>query len=397
MSSGLGFSGNLLVTLVLVDCKSLPCQKTSPWALKQLKRQYPDGKPSRISSNSMSRCERTKSFPSFQKLPLEIRNLIWKESLPEPRIFDDDTIRPLGPQHGVISSELIPGLIQACHDSRTFAQSHLTRTVLSGRTIYFNPECDIYRYRSPDLLWRHELFFTRCLFSCIEIFANVGLEQLPNALGSMLRSAKFHNQFPNLKKLLLTDQQTSLHGDVLWNGCSEEQWLNQHQDDQEWRLVQKYFERRNISITISSVVPQIHGRQISDIRHMPGTLRNDIHTNSGLSPKAEPPTLLSTLEAWSLPATPSLHEVPMELFAGVNETSQAIVAATPSSASEASQHVNSGAVVCHEWKALTPDPDITPGPAYLEYRRADGRHIQRVRSFSSSGQSFAGKLPSLSA
>jgi len=79
-------------------------------------------------------------------------------------------------------------------------------------------------------------------------------------------------------------------------------------------------------------MPQTHGRQIADVAHAPDTWQDeriDSHTNLGLSSKAEPPSLISTLEAFSprarahLPASPR-YEVPMDFSVGPGEMSQAI-------------------------------------------------------------------------
>jgi hypothetical protein len=76
-------------------------------------------------------------------------------------------------------------------------------------------------------------------------------------------------------------------------------------------------------------MPQTHGRQIADVAHVLDTWQDeriDSHTNLGLSSKAEPPSLISTPEAFSprarahLPASPR-YEVPMDFSVGPGEMS----------------------------------------------------------------------------
>jgi len=321
----------------------------------------------------------TKGFSSFRKLPIEIQHSIWEEALPESRVFDNNTLRFLEPQHGMICFDLIPSILQVCRDSRTIAQRHLCRTVLfqtwprsSGRTICFNPERDIYRCRFTDFLWRHEFLPTQCLFSIVEIYVNLSLGQHPDTFGNVLRSVGFHDRFPHLKRVIVTNQHTHFYGDGHRDGWSEEQWFNQRKWDQLWRSVLEFLENRHISITISPAPPQIHGRQIADNACMPGIWQDegmDTYTSPGILPKAESQSSISTLT----PLSPRAEAYSL-----------------------ASPHVNSSAVVCHEEEALMPDPDMNPGPPYIKYRRADGS-CASFRSFSPSGQLVAGKLPSLSA
>jgi hypothetical protein len=390
VSPGTGMSGDLfLVTFVLVDSKYFPYQTmhSSSWAPKQLKgnvaRDLDSGssrsalKIKRIEANDimqyggtnnskgtnqtiekrrqlpqdiLSRCERIESFAKFQKLPIEIRHSIWKESLPEPRIFDDDTLRLLRPQHGVICLDLIPSILQVCDESRTLALRHLCRTVLfrtwlpnSGRMIYFNPKRDVYRCRFTDLLWRRDFTQGRGLFGCIEIIANASPEQLNDTIGYGHRSAEFHNEFPNLKRLILTDRYANLHGEVLRNGWPEEQWTresksNQRDWDRGWKSVLEFFEKRKILITTSSTMSETRSRQTVDIAHVPNAWREEC--------------VDTTLEL-----IPSIFNL----------------------------------------ESPTPNTDIPPGAASsetvyrLEYWCADGSSEERFVT----AESFAGKLPSL--
>lgn len=337
VSPGTRFFGSVFcITFVLVDYRNSPGQTehfSSSWTLKQLTRnvaQDLDVGPSQSSAQ-------TESFARFQNLPLEIRHSIWKQSLPEPRIFDIDTLQLLKPQHGVICLDLIPSILQVCKDSRASAQSCLYRTVLfkswtsnRGRMLYFDPKRDIYKYHFTDLRWRRSCAPGQCLFGCVEIIANISREQLTDTFGYGIRSVEFHNKFPNLKRLIVTNRHTNILGDVLKNGWSEAQWnrefrLNGRKWEREWKSVRGFFEERDILITSSSINPDL-----------------------------------------------------------------------------ASQQVTSSAVVCHKQNSSTPDPGVIPGHDFpkneyhFEYRRANGDYTQRVRRFSSSEQSLAGKLPLVS-
>ena len=120
-------------------------------------------------SKSLSRCEATESFFSFQKLPIELRRLIWEETFSQPRFFAFDTLRLSKPQNGTIYSLLTPFALYVCRESRAFAQDRLCRTYLfrtwpasTGRIIYFNPKCDVCNYRLTDLTWRRDFIPGRC-------------------------------------------------------------------------------------------------------------------------------------------------------------------------------------------------------------------------------------------
>ncbi|KAH8772402.1 hypothetical protein BGZ57DRAFT_984554 [Hyaloscypha finlandica] len=74
----------------------------------------------------------------------------------------------------------------------------------------FNPNCDVCIYRFTDLSWRPDFIPGRCLFNYIEIIAN-------------------------------------------W---SQKSRLRQGKWDLEWKTVQDFFERRNVTITISPTIPE---------------------------------------------------------------------------------------------------------------------------------------------
>lgn len=197
-------------------------------------------------SKSFTHPDATESPASFLKLPTELQNLIWEETFSQPRIFDDDTLRLINPQDGIAYSYLTPYALYVCRGSRTFAQSRLCRTFLfrtwppnSRRTIYFNPNCDVCIYRFTDLSWRPDFIPGRCLFNYIEIIANVSPDRLTSTTSQGLRSVEFS----------------------IRNGWYEDEWsqksrLRQGKWDLEWKTVQDFFERRNVTITISPTIPE---------------------------------------------------------------------------------------------------------------------------------------------
>lgn len=238
--------------------------------------------------------------------------------------------------------------------------------------IYFDPKRDIYRHHFTDLLWKRTS--TQCLFSCVEIVANISPDQLTDTFGHGLRSVEFHDKFPNLKRLVITNRHTNLLGDVLRNGWSEARWnhesrLNQRKWDQEWKFVRDYFEGRDISITTSSSIPQADGRQPADTTRVLDAQRDEcvVDTDTNLGPSSKP-------ELTSL-------------------MSQAII----ETEFEKQGEVDSSAIACHGRNFSTLDLDITPGPAPLttdhliEYHRADGSYAERVLRIYDE-QSFDGKL-----
>lgn len=258
---------------------------------------------SQDASKSLNRCEGIESFPSFQKLPVELRHLIWEETFSQPRFFDGDTLRLLKPQNGTIYSLLTPSALYVCHESRTFAQDRLCCTYLfqkwpanTGRIIYFNPKCDVCNYRFTDLTRRRGFIPGRCLFRYVEIIAT-DPKELTDTIGYGLRSAQFHDKFPNLERLVVMDRHANLRGEVLRNGWPEERWnreskLNQSDWDREWRSVRELFEKRNILITTPLAVPDIQRRRIADIAQRDVFM--DTHA-TGLPSKSRPPSLISTV------------------------------------------------------------------------------------------------------
>ena len=128
-------------------------------------------------------------------------------------------------------SYLIPYALGVCRDSRAFAQSRLRHTSLfrgwprgSRRTIYFNPNCDIYIYRFTDLSWRMDFIPDQCLFDHVDIIANGSPDKVASTIGHGLRSTNFLERFPSLKHPLIREREGNLAGIILWNEWKEDRW-----------------------------------------------------------------------------------------------------------------------------------------------------------------------------
>ncbi|PVH71255.1 hypothetical protein DL98DRAFT_540198 [Cadophora sp. DSE1049] len=174
------------------------------------------------------------TFPFFSRFPREIRDQIWEETFSQQRIFDNDTLRRLKPQNGIMYSYLTPYALYVCQASREFAQRRLRRSYLLrswpkkfGRVIYFKPECDVRVYQSTQLHWQPD---GQCLFSCVKIIADASPEDLASNTRHGLRSEEFHEKFPNLKRVIVTDRQLNLDGEVIRNRWTEERWKRVKRD-----------------------------------------------------------------------------------------------------------------------------------------------------------------------
>ncbi|KAH8650396.1 hypothetical protein BGZ60DRAFT_437151 [Tricladium varicosporioides] len=214
-----------------------------------------------------------KNFSCFQQLPLELQNLVWEETFSQPRVFDDSTLEILHPQDGTIYSYLTPYALYVCRDSRAVAQTRLLRTFLFrgwpqglGRMIYFNPNHDICVYRFTDLSWRTDFIPGQCLFNHIEIRANVSPDVLTSAKGYGLRSTRFSQRFPNLKRLLVRDRYLNLMGVILRNGWEEDHWNDEASSRQKtwdvgWKLVKDFLKERGIEIVALQEIPEAEGNR----------------------------------------------------------------------------------------------------------------------------------------
>ncbi|KAH8650360.1 hypothetical protein BGZ60DRAFT_421838 [Tricladium varicosporioides] len=211
------------------------------------------------------------NFSCFRQLSLELQNLIWEETFSQPRIYDGSTLRILNPQDGTIYSYLTPYALYVCRDSRAIAQSCLVRTFLlrawpegSGRIIYFNPNRDICVHRFTDLSWRRDFVPGQCLFNHVEIQVNVSPDTLASTVDYGLRSTRFSERFPNLKRLLVRDRVLDLKGATLRNGWKEDRWseeasLRQKTWDANWKLVEDFLKERGIEIVTLQETPVAEG------------------------------------------------------------------------------------------------------------------------------------------
>ncbi|PVH75970.1 hypothetical protein DL98DRAFT_303962 [Cadophora sp. DSE1049] len=230
--------------------------------------------------------ENRKDVATFCLLPNELRYQIWEESFSQQRIFDDDTLRLLNPQDGIMYSYLTPYALFVCRDSREYAQRRLRCSYLSEpwsdeprrRVIYFNPDCDVRIHQFGQFHWRR--LDGQCLFSCVKIIADVSPADLTSDIGYGLRSVEFREKFPNLKRVTVTDRRVGLNGEFvryMWTG---EQWnressANKNNWDRDWKAVEKLFEGRGIRIEASSDVPETNEnkkRYIKSFQACPVTL-----------------------------------------------------------------------------------------------------------------------------
>lgn len=224
-----------------------------------------------------------KNVATFSLLANELQDRIWEESFSQ-RIFDNDTLRLLKPQNGTMYSYLTPYALYVSHASREFAQRRLRLSFLfrswskrSGRVIYSRPEYDVRIYQSTQLHWQPD---GQCLFDCVKIIADVSPEELTGNIGHGLRSVEFLEKFPNLKRVIVTDRQMNLHGEVFRNRLTEEHWkressLNQNDWDRDWKAVEKLLGERGIRIEASSDLPETNEekkRYIESFQAFPVTL-----------------------------------------------------------------------------------------------------------------------------
>jgi hypothetical protein len=208
------------------------------------------------------------NFSCFQQLAIELQNLIWEETFAQTRVFDDSTLRLLNPQDGVMYSYLIPYALSVSRGSRAFAQERLSHTALirrwpsnSRRIIYFNPDSDISIFQFTDLSWAKDFIPGQCIFSQIEILANVDPALLASTVGYGLRGTQFSQRFPRLRRLLIRDRDINLKGVVLRNEWYEDQWIKESRLkeniwNKEWKLVKDYFKEKGIEFVISRELPQ---------------------------------------------------------------------------------------------------------------------------------------------
>ncbi|KAM5356050.1 hypothetical protein ACJ41O_002696 [Fusarium nematophilum] len=93
----------------------------------------------------------TPAFPSFSKLPEELRSMVWAYALPEPRVFEVldtphsnlKTPAKAGLTFANSSQEPPPALASACRESRAFVLHHYKPLTLSDTTKYVDPVRDI--------------------------------------------------------------------------------------------------------------------------------------------------------------------------------------------------------------------------------------------------------------
>ncbi|KAG9229476.1 hypothetical protein BJ875DRAFT_488888 [Amylocarpus encephaloides] len=220
-------------------------------------------------------------FSRFQDMAIELQNAVWEVTFSQRRTFDDDTLRILNPQNGMMYSYLTPYALNICYNSRTFAQSRLRRTLLfrrspqgSGRTIYFNPNRDVCVYLFTNLSWCEDFILKRCEFRNVEIIANVSPDKLASAIGYGLRGRKFSERFPDIKRLLIREKDINLEGKILWNGWNEDRWneeskLRQNSWDAGWKLVEEVFKDREIELVTSQRILATDGTKEEFIATFP--------------------------------------------------------------------------------------------------------------------------------
>ncbi|KAF4458150.1 hypothetical protein FALBO_15065 [Fusarium albosuccineum] len=91
------------------------------------------------------------SFPSFTKLPAELRSMVWAYALPEPRVFEVldtphsnlKTPASAGLTFANSTHEPPPVLAAVCRESRAFVLRQYRPLTLSGTTKYIDPIRDI--------------------------------------------------------------------------------------------------------------------------------------------------------------------------------------------------------------------------------------------------------------
>ncbi|KAK3501138.1 hypothetical protein B0T13DRAFT_527795 [Neurospora crassa] len=90
-------------------------------------------------------------FTNFQRLPAELRNIIWEFSLPEPRVYEildaPNSKRKTPPHEGLmfanIHPEPPPALAAVCHESRSFVLHHYKPLTLGRTTKYIDLSRDV--------------------------------------------------------------------------------------------------------------------------------------------------------------------------------------------------------------------------------------------------------------
>lgn len=91
------------------------------------------------------------SFPSFVKLPGELRSMVWAYALPEPRVFEVldtphsnfKTPASAGLTFANSSNEPPPVLAAVCRESRAYVLHRYKRLTLSGTTKYIDSVRDV--------------------------------------------------------------------------------------------------------------------------------------------------------------------------------------------------------------------------------------------------------------
>lgn len=104
--------------------------------------------------HSLHRCCRTQTpetFTKFQKLPAEIRNMIWEYALPESRVYEvldapnanQKTPAQKGLMFANVHAEPPPALAAVCRESRYFVLHHYKPLTLGSTTKYVDLSRDI--------------------------------------------------------------------------------------------------------------------------------------------------------------------------------------------------------------------------------------------------------------
>ncbi|KAH7418849.1 hypothetical protein BKA64DRAFT_739204 [Cadophora sp. MPI-SDFR-AT-0126] len=205
------------------------------------------------------------TFPFFSRFPREIQNQIWEKTFPQKRIFDNDTLRLLNPQNGIMYSYLTPYVLYVCHDSREFAQGRLSRSYLRHswpqdhrRVIFFKPESGIYVCESTQLNWKPVDHY---MFRYVKIIADVRPEDLSSNIRYGLRSVEFHEKFPKLQGLIVTDRHLNLYHKCFRYKWPEEEWeqvsrVFQDDWDRDAKDLEEFLRRKSIWIPRTSEKPK---------------------------------------------------------------------------------------------------------------------------------------------
>ncbi|KAF4953987.1 hypothetical protein FSARC_12275 [Fusarium sarcochroum] len=166
------------------------------------------------------------SFPSFTKLPAELRSMVWAFALPEPRVYEIldtpystlKTPASTGLMFASSSHDAPPVLAAVCRESRVFVLRRYRPLTLSDTTKYINPNQDLILLE-PYLLIKRLL---RVLHSLAEIdFMKINMRQVAFGTSYGFSTGIFHpilsgrvsknnmkmllrklERFPHLKRVL---------------------------------------------------------------------------------------------------------------------------------------------------------------------------------------------------